>query len=184
MRCTIGRRLAGRALPGTLIASAALATMACSGDPPAATRPAGVDLASVRACELLGASEIEAATGIAVAPGEDVSQVGGRLPMCNWHRTGSDTDVVLSLLITQASYTNFDAFVASARESAFGDTLADADVEEVAGVGRFGVWMPEAMMLQAYGDAAMVQTQVKTAAGRDALEAAKTLAASALAQLR
>lgn len=184
MRDFIDRMLVARALAGTLVASIALATVACSDDPPTTARSGGIDLASVRACELLGTSEIEAATGIAVAPGEDVSQVAGRLPMCNWHRAGSDTDVVLSLLVTHASYANFDAFIASARESAFGDTLVDADVEEVAGVGRFGVWMPEAMMLQAYGDGVMVQTQVKTAAGRDTLEAAKTLAGAALANLR
>lgn len=104
--------------------------------------------------------------------------------MCNWLRAGSDADVVLSLLVTHSSYDDFDEFVASARESAFGDVLGDAQVEEVAGVGRFGVWMPDAMMLQAYGDAAMVQTQVTVAAGRDALEAAKTLAGAALANVR
>lgn len=177
---TVVTRVVTRAVVGL----AALTLAACSDDAAPASGSAGFDLAAVRACELLSSGEIEAATGIAVAEGQDVSRVGGQLPMCNWLRAGSDADVVLSLLITHSAYADFDAFVASSRESAFGDVLGDADVEEIAGVGRFGVWMPEAMMFQAFGDRALVQTQVMVAPGRDTLEAAKTLAGTALANVR
>lgn len=164
----------------TALASAAVAVSGCSGDPPAQSRAAGIDFTSVRACELLTAADVENATGIAVDAGKDVSRVGGRLPMCNWPRAGSDTDIVLSLLVTQPSYTSFERYLAGVGDTEF----AGADIEEVTGIGHFGAWIPEAMMLQAYGEAAMVQTYVQVASERDAREAAKTLAGTALGNVR
>jgi hypothetical protein len=168
-----------RTVRNALLVSAAVGTAGCSGDPPAQSS-AVIDFATIRACELLTPDDIESATGIAVGPGKDESRMSGRLPVCNWPRAGSDTDVVLSLMVMQPSYSSFDRFMAGIEDT----ELADTDIEEVPGVGRFGVWMPEMRMMQAYGEAAMVQTYLRATSGRDAREAASALAGTALERIR
>lgn len=163
-----------------LVSAAAVGAGGCADDPPPRSAAADIDFTSLRACELLTPNEIESATGIAVGAGQDVSRMSGRLPMCNWPRAGSDTDIVLSLMVTQPSYTSFDRFM-----EGIGDTeLGDTTVEEVRGIGHFGAWMPETRMLQAYGESAMVQTYVRATAGRDARDAATALAGTVLEKIR
>jgi hypothetical protein len=172
-------------LPSLLAGLAAIsAVSACSGDrPSAASSGSGIDLTAVRACELLTPNEIEAATGFSVDSGEDATQLGGRLPMCNWARTGSEYDYVASVLVTGGSYSSYEQFVQFQRDSELGDVFEETDVERVDGLGLFGVWLPEVNMLQVYDDDVMVQIHAAAAAAGGELEAAKTLARAALAQL-
>ena len=88
--------------------------------------------------------------------------------MCSWSRTGSEVDVVVTLIVTPGRYRTYDEFVASASDSAFGDVLGDTEVEavDVAGLDFFGVWMPDAGTLQWFGEGFMVQVGTETAAGR------------------
>lgn len=64
------------------------------------------DLSGVAACELLTASEIEAATGIAPGEPQDMSQVQGQLPMCTWPAADGSGRNVASILVTRGGLEN------------------------------------------------------------------------------
>jgi hypothetical protein len=179
------QRFIHRQLGGAVCVAAVCALIGCSEDSsPSADTTGGVDLASIRACELLTPEEIEAATGIGADAGQDIG-FAGSVPMCNWPQTGSDFDMVVTLIVTPAAYRSYEEFRASARDNAFGDLLADTDVEAVDVAGAdFGVWMPEAGTLQVYGSGFMVQVTAETAAGRDEFDASRVLAQAAGARLR
>ena len=169
----VGLRLTATAGLAALIAAAG-----CSDDPATPSTRAN-PLAGIRPCELLTAEEIENAIGTPVAAGEDVSQAG--VPMCNWARAGSEFRVGAGILVTRSYYDSFEAF----RQSQEGDLAFEpGSYEQVAVDGAaFGVWLPEIGMLQAYGDALMVQVSVD-AAGVDALDSARALARLALERVR
>lgn len=171
--------------PAAAGAAAALlfAAAACTDEPDGNAAHAGLDIADVEACELLAPDAIEAATGIAVDAGRKVSPPGG-LPMCNWPRAGSDVDIVLTLLVTPSRYDDYDEYLVALTEGPFGSADAADGVERVAGAGKFGAWLPEATMLQAYDEGVMVQVDLSVAGGVDALAAAQALAGQALAALR
>jgi hypothetical protein len=162
-------------------------SLAGCGEEPASTAPArdGVDLAAVRACELLDASEIETATGNAAAAGLDMSRQAAGVPMCRWPPAGGpESDTLVNLLVTGNYYDSYEEFLESARDGPLGDAFSGDAVRQVEGVGDFGVWLPEAGMLQVYDGDVMVQVDAETAPGRDELEAAGALALAALAKLR
>lgn len=147
------------------------------------------DLASVEACGLLTAAEVEAAVGEAPGAPEDVSQVGGQLPMCNWPAADGSGRVLVSLLVTRGGQSSYDEFIESSREQAgeMGMEFDPADWQHVPGIGDFGVWLDEEAaggMLQVYQGGLMVQVDPEPAAGRDELEAAKELAGKAMGRLR
>ena len=71
------------------------------------------DLSGVEACELLTASEIEAATGIAPGAPQDMTQVQGQLPMCSW--SAPDGRNVASILVTRGGLESYDQFVEMTR---------------------------------------------------------------------
>jgi hypothetical protein len=155
------------------------------GDAPApgASTSARLDMTAIRACELLTAAQIEAATGVAPAPGEDRSQVGGQIPICNWAPAGSQSSATLvSLLVAHGGYDTYEEYLERARETPLGAVLEGDSVSEV-DAGDFGVWMHEARMLQVYDGPAMVQLTIGSAAGGDGLDAARTLAVAAHAEL-
>jgi hypothetical protein len=178
------QRLIHAQLGGAVCLAAVCALTGCSeNSSPEAGPTDGIDIASIRACELLTPDDIETATGMGAGAGRDIG-FAGSVPMCNWPQVGSDVDVVVTLIVTPAGYRDYEAFLAGARDSAFGNVLGDADVEavEVAGA-DFGVWMPEAGTFQVYGDGLMLQITAETAGGRDAIEAPMALALAARARL-
>ncbi|HKY61635.1 MAG TPA: hypothetical protein VJP59_11555 [Gemmatimonadota bacterium] len=134
------------------------------------------DLSGVKACELLTASEIEAATGIAPGAPQDMTQVQGQLPMCTW--SGPDGRNVASILVTRGGLTSYDQFVETTR-SQLGEDFDESNWQHITDVGDFGVWLPEEAaggMIQVYDDGMMVQVDAETAEGKDELEASKELA--------
>jgi hypothetical protein len=172
-----------------VLVSFCLLTLGGCGDDPASSSTAGsgtVDLTVIRACELLTASEIEAATGIAPASGQDMSQADGRLPICSWPRSGgAQFDTFVNLLVAPGGYDSYDEFLERSLDSPLGELLSEEDaVQEVDGAGDFGVWMRELRMLQVYDGDLMVQVTAQAAAGRDELEAARALAVAALDRVR
>jgi len=185
MRIELGPNLIVRF---SLSALVLLGLAACGDDPESGARggeASSRSLESVTACSLLTAAQIEAATGRAPAEGEDRSQVGGRLPICNWAPAdGESFDTLVSVLVAVSGYDNYAEFLESARESPVGAAFSEDAVEEVGGVGDFGVWMRETSMLQVYSDDRMVQVTVAPAAGRDPLEAARELGGAALERVR
>lgn len=144
------------------------------------------DLSGVKACELLTAGEIEAATGIAPGTPEDISQVQGQLPMCNWPSADGSGRVLASILVTRGGYSDYDEFVEATR-SQMGDMgveFSEEDWRHVPDVGDFGVWLgEEAGMLQVYDEGLMVQVNAETGGGTDKLTAAKELARKAFDRL-
>ncbi|HEX9876250.1 MAG TPA: hypothetical protein VGC50_06310 [Gammaproteobacteria bacterium] len=159
----------------------------CDRDPAsssAAGSGTGPDLTAIRACELLTAADIEAATGIAAAAGQDVSQVDGQLPICNWPRAGgAQFDTFVNLLVTRSSIDDYEEFLRNTRDTLFGEVFTEDSLQEI-DVGDFGVWIDETNMLQVYEGGVMVQVTAEAAAGRDELEAARALAVAALDKLR
>jgi hypothetical protein len=142
-------------------------------------------LTGVRACELLTAEDIESATGRAPAEGQDMSRVGGRLPIRGWAPAGGQSfDTLVNLLVTVNAYDTYAEFVESARSSPAGAAFSDDDIEEVSGVGDFGVWMGEARMLQIYAGDQMVQITVGASAAGEPLAVARALGEAALNRLR
>ena len=141
------------------------------------------DLSGVEACELLTASEIEAATGIAPGAPQDMTQVQGQLPMCSWSST--DGRNVASILVTRGGLESYDQFVEITR-SQLGDEFDESNWQHVTDVGDFGVWLPEEAaggMLQVYDDGMMVQVDAETEQGKDELEASKDLAMKVFGRL-
>jgi len=166
-----------------LLLANTLAVAGCSdGSPSGSSSSAGLDLTTVRACDLLTPSEIESATGLAARAGDDATQLDGRLPMCNWASEGGGFRPAASLLVTVSSYSDYDQFVRMANDNAFGVELGE--LERVDGVGRFGVWLADLGMLQVFTDDVMVQVGVEVAPDRDPVEAAKTLAEGVLRRLQ
>ena len=182
----------GKALLWAL-AMGALTVSACSGDEPptleeaasmsedeAAERARDMkDLSGVEACDLLTASEIEAATGISPSPPQDVSQVQGQLPMCNW--SAAEGRNVVSLLVTRGGFSSYDEFLETTRSQMtdMGMDFSEEDWRHVPDVGDFGVWLSEGFaggMLQVYDDGLMVQVDAEPGEGKDEMEAAKELA--------
>lgn len=174
------RRRTVSILPGI---AAILAVTACSDDAPSSTSSsASLDLTKLQACELLTPGEIEAATGLSAEPGEDMTQLDGKLPMCSWASTEGGSLWAANVMVTGTTYTDYDQFVRLATGGSLGFDLDE--IERVDGVGRFGVWLPDVKMLQVYGDDVMVQMGVEVADGRDPVEAAKALAQLALDRVR
>ena len=146
------------------------------------------DLSGVKACELLTASEIEAATGIAPGAPQDMTQVQGQLPMCNWPAGDESGRTVVSLLVTRAGQSSYGEFVETSRDQMedMGMEFNEEDWQEVPDVGDFGVWVGEEQlggMLQVYDDGMMVQVDAETAGGKDELEASKELARKVFSRL-
>lgn len=162
------------------------AVAACGGD--AASSGSGsassrTPLESLTACSLLTAEEIEAATGRAAAEGKDMSQVGGRLPICTWPPAdGESFDTLVNVLVSVNAYRNYAQFLESARASPVAGAFGEDAVEEVTGVGEFGVWIREAGMLQIYSGDRVVQITVPTDGG-DPLAVARTLGTAALMRI-
>lgn len=147
------------------------------------------DLSGMKACELLTASEIESATGFAPGPPEDVSQVQGQLPMCQWPAADGSGRYAASILVTRAAYHGYDEFIETTRTQMadMGMEFDEADWQHVPDVGDFGVWLSEEYaggMLQVYDGGLMVQVDPETAEGKDELAAAKELASEALARAK
>jgi hypothetical protein len=160
--------------------AAVLVVGGCSEEAPPAGA-ASFDGTAIRACDLLTTDEVEAAAGVAADAGEDVSQVGGRLPICHWRQAGSEYELAASVLVSISSFSTFDAFITNVRESG-DDVLSEDHFERVDGIGDFAVWMPELGMLQVHDGGVMVQ--IDTAAPEaNQLDAARTLARAALARL-
>lgn len=139
------------------------------------------DLSGVKACELLTAAEVEAATGMAPAQPEDISQVQGQLPMCNWPSADGSGRILVSLLVTRGGHSSYDEFVESSRSQMgeMGIEFNEEDWQHVPDVGDFGVWVGEDFaggMLQVYDGGMMVQVDTEPAEGKDELEASKELA--------
>lgn len=171
---------------GALAAAAACAlSLAGCGDEPSSTvDDTRAALASVRPCELLTPDEIEAATGRAAGEPQDMSAQAAGVPMCNWPPVGGRSyDVLTGLLVSGNAYDDYEEFLESVRDSPLGAVVAPDEVEEVSGVGDFGVWMSELGMLQVYDGDWMVQINVAAAPGRDEIQAARELAAAALGKL-
>ncbi len=172
-----------RSTASLLLTITAFAVAGCSDTAPSGTSgSAARDLTAVRACDLLTPTDIEMATGIAPGTGEDMTELDGRLPMCNWTPATGGFRPVANLLVTTSSYTDYDEFVRMANDNAFGIELGE--FERVDGVGRFGVWLAELEMLQVFDDDLMVQVAVDVAEDRDPVEAAKALAEAVLGHLQ
>ena len=170
-----------------LLTLSVLAVCGCSDGGPGGGGAASssLDLATVSACYLLAPAEIEAATGVAVAVGQDRSELDGRLPMCFWPRAGSELDYVVNVLVTMSSYSSYEQYMRlSGGDAESGEHPDLGTVRHVDGVGRFGAWLEDLGMLQVYGDIAMVQVTVQVADERSRMEAAQTLAATALGRLQ
>lgn len=166
-----------------LLTGAALAIAGCSDSaPPSTSTSSTPDLSAISACDLLTPDEIETATGLAASAGEDISQLGGRLPMCSWRPAGGGFRPVANVMVTTSSYTDFDQYVEMSTDNAFGVDVGE--FERVDGVGRFGVWLAELEMLQVFDDDLMVQVAVDVAEDRDPVEAAKALAEAVLGHLQ
>ena len=166
-----------------LLTGAALAIAACSDGPsPSTSTSSTPDLSAISACDLLTPDEIETATGLAASAGEDISQLGGRLPMCSWRPAGGGFRPVANVMVTTSSYTDFDQYVEMSTDNAFGVDIGE--FERVDGVGRFGVWLTELKMLQVFTDDHMVQIGIEVADDRDAAEAAKSLAGTVIERLQ
>lgn len=146
------------------------------------------DLSDVRACELLTAAEVEAATGMASAQPEDVSQVQGQLPMCHWPAADGSGRILAAILVTRGGHSSYEEFIEISRSQ-----MEDMDIEfreedwqHIPDVGDFGVWVGEEFaggMLQVYDDGLMVQVDASPAEGMDELEASKELAMKAFDRL-
>lgn len=139
------------------------------------------DLSGVKACELLTAADIEAATGIAPGTPEDVSQVQGQLPMCNWSAADGTGPTLVTILVTRGGQSSYEQFVDTSRSQMedMGMEFNEEDWQHVPDVGDFGVWVGEEVaggMLQVYDDGLMVQVDADPAEGKDELEASKELA--------
>ena len=102
--------------------------------------------------------------------------------MCNWAPAEGGFPPIANVLVTTSSYRDYDQFVRMSSDNAFDIDLGE--FERVDGIGRFGVWLAGTNMLQVFADDFMVQVSVEVADGRDAVEAAKTLAQTALGRLR
>ncbi|MGH7564026.1 MAG: hypothetical protein ACREK5_06350 [Gemmatimonadota bacterium] len=172
------------------LATLALGPTACGGDePPDLDEIASMsedevadmareikDLSGVKACELLTAAEIETATGLAPGAPEDISQVQGQLPMCNWPSADGSGRVVASILVTRGGFDNYEDFAETSREQ-LGADFNEEDWRHVPDVGDFGVWVGGGLgMLQVYEGERMVQVDAETTGGKDELEASKELA--------
>lgn len=185
----MNRGLARRFVACLVLAPITLACLAaCGGDSGSSTSGGAASSAALEtltACSLLTAEEIRSATGRAPAEGKDMSQVGGRLPICNWPPADGETyDSLVNLLVTVNAYDSYAEFLESARSSPVAGAFSDDAVEEVSDVGDFGVWMREASMLQIYAGDRMVQVTVTPAIGRDALAAARTLGTAAIGRVK
>ena len=146
------------------------------------------DLSDVRACELLTPAEVEAATGLASAQPEDVSQVQGQLPMCHWPSADGSGRILAALLVTRGDYSNYEEFIEISRRQMEDMEMefSEEDWQHVPDVGRFGVWLDEEFaggMLQVYDEGLMVQVDAEPAEGKDELQASKELATKALDRL-
>jgi hypothetical protein len=177
--------LAHRAALAKLIPFSLVGLAACGDDPAGGSAASSaLDLTTVRACELLTAPEIEAATGIAAAGGQDKSQVDGQLPICNWPRAGgAEYDTLVNVLVARSGVDTYEEFMQNTRDTPLAEALGEDAFQEVGGVGDFGVWIGETKMLQVYDREMMVQVTAGATAGGDDLEAAKALAAAALRKL-
>jgi hypothetical protein len=136
------------------------------------------DLSGVEACDLLTASEIEAATGIAPGAPQDMSQVQGQLPMCTWPAADGSGGNATSILVTRGGLKNYDQFIEITRAGMGADFNQD-NWQHVPDVGDFGVWLDEDFaggMLQVYDGDLMVQVDAEAVEGKDELEASKDLA--------
>lgn len=142
------------------------------------------DLSGVEACELLTASEIEAATGIAPGEPQDMSQVQGQLPMCTWPAADGSGRNVTSILVTRGGLESYEQFVEVSR-SQMGADFDEGDWQHIPDVGDFGVWIGEGSwgMLQVYDGDMMVQVDAEPAQGKDELEASKDLAMKVFGRL-
>src|SRR5690606_8325911 len=100
-----------RSTASLLLTITAFAVAGCSDTAPSGTSgSAARDLTAVRACDLLTPTDIEMATGIAPGTGEDMTELDGRLPMCNWTPATGGFRPVANLLVTTSSYTDYDEF--------------------------------------------------------------------------
>lgn len=142
------------------------------------------DLSGVEACELLTASEIEAATGIAPGEPQDMSQVQGQLPMCTWPAADGSGGNAASILVTRGGFEDYEQFIEVSR-SQMGEDFDEDDWRHVPDVGDFGVWIGEGSwgMLQVYDGDMMVQVDAEVAQGKDELEASKDLAMNVFGRL-
>lgn len=146
------------------------------------------DLSEVRACELLTTAEVEAATGMASGQPEDISQVQGQLPMCNWPSADGSGRILASILVTRGGHSSYEEFVEISRGQMddMGMEFREEDWQHVPDVGDFGVWVGEEFaggMLQVYDDGLMVQVDADPAEGKDELEASKELAMKVFGRL-
>lgn len=146
------------------------------------------DLSGVNACELLTAADIEAATGIAPGEPQDMTQVQGQLPMCNWTGADGTGPTLVTLLVTRGGQSSYEEFVETSRGQMedMGMEFNEEDWQHVPDVGDFGVWIGEEQMggmLQVYDDGLMVQVDAETAEGKDELEASKELVRKAFERL-
>lgn len=146
------------------------------------------DLSGVNACELLTAADIEAATGIAPGEPQDMSQVQGQLPVCNWSSADGSGPTVVTLLVTRGGQSSYEEFVETSRGQMedMGMEFDEDDWQHVPDVGDFGIWIGEEQMggmLQVYDDGLMVQVDAETSGGKDELEASKELARKAFGRL-
>jgi hypothetical protein len=135
------------------------------------------DLSGIEACDLLTASEIEAATGIAPGEPQDMSQVQGQLPMCTWPAADGSGRNAGSILVTRGGLEDYDQFIEMTR-SQMGADFDVSGLQHIPNVGDFGVWIGEGSwgMLQVYDGEMMVQVDAEAAEGKDELEASKDLA--------
>jgi len=142
------------------------------------------DLSAVEGCDLLTASEIEAATGITPGEPQDMSQVQGQLPMCTWPAADGSGRNVTSILVTRGGMKDYDQYLEMTR-TGMGADFDVSTLKHIPDVGDFGVWIGEGSwgMLQVFDGDLMVQVDAEPAEGKDELEASKDLAMKVFGRL-
>lgn len=139
------------------------------------------DLSSLKACELLTAAEIQSATGLAPGPPQDMTQLDGQLPMCQWPSADGSRTLV-NVLISRSRIESYEEFVQQAREE-LGEDFSTEEWQRVDDVRGVGIWLMELGMLQIHDDGRLVQVATEPAGGRDNLQASKDLALTVFGRL-
>lgn len=175
-----------------LLSSLAVLGTGCGGGAEPADEGAPADTTAtaertgVAPCELLTASDIESATGVAPAAAEpDPAE-----PMCNWPASDGSEDQVVHLIVTDAPAADYEEYVANARAE-WGDGWDEAEFrrnfQPVDGPGDFAVWIPYADdwgALQVFAEGRMIQvTSHAAASGTSAREVAAALATDVMQRL-